>query len=330
MERVVLIGAGGFGECWREPLESVSDQLTVIGIVDPDPEARSGGRRHYGLGPDAAVAELEDELSAWKPTIVIDSSPFPHRSGNVGKAFAAGADVLAAKPLGVSLEQARHMVTAAASARRELVVAQQMRYFPCFLALRDLITGGRLGRLRAVRIRMALDGRGWEPGTHWRLGLEQPLLHEAGIHHFDLMRWVLSSELTLGSLVSWNPPWSPFTGDATVTGLLRTAENVPVVYEATFAPAEDAEGVRFDSGWEIVTDQATVRVDNGGLFLDGRPVEGVAVQDEPVPLEVLNTSLLHTWLTCRQQGTSPPFTGEDNLRSMALLDRALELAGAGT
>lgn len=329
MERVVLIGVGGFGECWRKPLESSSDQLTVVGVVDPDAEARASGQRHYGLEPDAAIPELGDELSEWKPTIVIDSSPFPHRLDNVSKAFAAGADVLAAKPLGVSLEQARHMVTEAAAARRELVVAQQMRYFPCFLALRDLINSGRLGRLRVVRIRMALDGRGWEPGMHWRLGLEHPLLHEAGVHHFDLMRWVLASELAVGSLVSWNPPWSPFSGDATVTGLLRTAENVPVVYEATFAPAEDEEAVRFDSGWEIVTDQATVRVNNGGLFLNGRPVEDVVVQDEPVPLEVLNTSLLKTWLACRQEGTSPPFTGEDNLRSMALLDRALELAGAG-
>lgn len=327
MERVVLLGSGGFGRCWEPPLQAFREQLQVVGIVEPDAPERQRSSKLYALDATATAEVLKDELERWQPTLVLDSSPFRNRGANLEKVFAVGADALVAKPMGSSLDDAERAVALAEESGRQLAVAQQMRYFPCFLTLRQLITTGSLGRLFAVRVSMALDGRGWEPGTAWRLGLEQPLLHEAGIHHFDLMRWCLDDELDVEGLAAWNPPWSPFTGDATVSGLLRTAGGVPVVYEATFAPAPQQEAVRFDSGWEIVSERGTVRVIDGEVLLDGRPVGNTTRHDEPIPLTDLNTALLDEWLSHRRAGTSAPFCGRDNLQSMKLLDQALDLAG---
>ncbi|MFB6718602.1 Gfo/Idh/MocA family protein [Kribbella sp. NPDC056345] len=325
MERVVLIGTGGFGQCWEPALTTLSEYFQVVGVVEPDDGERARSAKLYQLPDPRAVAALP-LLARWQPTLVIDSSPFRHRLANAEAAFAAGADFIGAKPLGISLTEAEQIIDAGQSAGRRVAVAQQMRYFPCFLALRRLLQSGDLGSIRSVRVRMALDGRGWAPGTDWRLELDQPLLREAAIHHFDLLRWCLSTEMTVVALAAWNPPWSPFTGDASVTGLLRTEAGAPIVYDATFAPAPDQTPVRFDSGWDVVCDGGRVVVHEGALSVDGQLVEPTSPQAEPVPLEILNEDLLRVWLDCKTADAVPPFSGADNLHSMTLLEQALRLA----
>jgi predicted dehydrogenase len=200
-----------------------------------------------------------------------------------------------------------------------------MRYFPCFLMLRDLLAGRAYGAVRAVEIRMALDGRGWRPGTEWRLPMAQPLLLEAAIHHFDLIRWCLGTEVDDVAAAAWNPPWSPFHGGATVAALLRTRGGVPVTYGATFAPAPGEAPVRFDSGWRVVCDEAVITVHDGGVYVDGVETPTRSTPD-PVSLDALNLALFNVWLDARAEGVTVPFSGEDNLASMAILDRALRSA----
>jgi predicted dehydrogenase len=256
---------------------------------------------------------------------MIDSSPFPHRRANAAWAFAAGLDLLAAKPLGGSLAEARDIVRAARRHHRHVAVAQQMRYFPCFIMLRDMLARRAYGAVRAVEIRMALDGRGWRPGMQWRLSMTQPLLLEAAIHHFDLIRWCLGTEVDDVAAAAWNPHWSPFDGGATVAALMRTCEGVPVTYGATFAPGPGEALVRFDSGWRVTCDEAVITVHDGGVYVDGVETQTRSTPD-PVSLDGLNLELFNVWLDARANGVDAPFSGEDNLASMAILDRALRSA----
>lgn len=325
-ERLILVGTGGFGRCWQAAIAARPDRVEVVGIVEPDDEERGRARQHFGLPDHRAITRADGRLKRLDATFAIDSSPFFHRRANAEAVFGAGADLLAAKPLSGSFADAEAIVRAASAHSRSVAVAQQMRYFPAFLELRRLLQAGTYGRVRAVEIEMALDGRGWRPGTEWRLTLDHPLLLEAGIHHFDLLRWTLATEVDVVDAVEWNPPWSPFACGATVSAILRTTGDVPVVYSATFAPRPEQTPVRFDSGWRVVCEDALLTVVDGGLFVDGRPTT-VASTPEPVPLEDLNDMVLETWLTARADGRPPPFDGADNLCSMAVLDRAVRAVG---
>jgi predicted dehydrogenase len=321
-DRVVLVGAGGFGETWWPALAAFRDRVDVVAVVDPDETTRTRAAARFAVPAGHCASRLDrDLLRDSGASVVIDSSPPPYRAENVVTGLAHGAHVLAAKPLGRSLAEASALVSAAATPGA-LAVVQQMRYFPCFTELRRLVTGGEYGPVVAASVRMALDGRGWVPGTAWRLRMDHPLLVEAGIHHFDLLRWCLGAELTVSGAVEWNPPWSPFRVGASVTALLTTEAGTPVRYDATFAPHPDAAPVRFDSGWEVVCRDALITVVNGGVYVDGTPTE-VGPTDEPVPLEDLNQVLFAEWLAARDAGVAPPFTGADNLRSVALLDQAI-------
>ncbi|MEU9509342.1 Gfo/Idh/MocA family oxidoreductase [Micromonospora sp. NPDC048170] len=323
MEKVVLVGAGGFGRCWWPGLTG-SDDFEVVAVVEPDDRDREAAAAHFGLAPDRCLLPESGDWSTLGASMMIDSSPFPFHRANADRALAAGLDILVAKPVAPTAADATAMVEAAERAGRRIAVAQQMRYFPCFLALREVITAGVVGEPVAVTIRMALDGRGWTPGMQWRLAMAHPLLLEAGIHHLDLVRWCVG-EITDVAAVSWNPPWSPFTnGDATVSAVLRTEGGVAVDYRGDFAPAAGHPAVRFDSGWDVVCTGGTVIVRDGGLFIDGEQYKDVSTTAEPVSLEELNAALLAAWVEAGGTGTEVPFSGRDNLRSMAALQAAID------
>ena len=325
MERIVLVGTGGFGRCWRSTLAARGQSVEVVGVIEPDPSERARAIRDFQLSSDRALAHIDGLSHRLGADAAIDSSPFKYRRYNATMLFAAGIDLLAAKPLSGSLADAQAIVQMAREGSRSVAVAQQMRYFPCFLALQRLLTLQAFGAVRAVDVQMALDGREWTPGRSWRLKMQHPLLLEAGIHHFDLLRWCLSTEIAEVSAVESNPPWSSFKNGATVVAVLRSVNAVPITYEATFAPAIDQVPIRFDSGWRVVCDDATITVVDGGIFVDGKPTE-IKSSSQPVSLEVLNDALFDAWLTARSSGAHAPFHGEDNLHSMAVVDKAIRSA----
>lgn len=327
-ERVVLVGTGGFGETWWPALVESADRLQVIAVVDPDQASRGKAADRFGVAPDHTSASLDGSLlRAIGATVVIDSSPAVHRRIHALMSLERGIHMLVAKPLGLSLGEASDIVAASRAAGGSVAVAQQMRYFPCFVALRRMLAESRYGPLVSVSVEMALDGRGWVPGTQWRLAMDHPLLLEAGIHHFDLLRWCLGTELRVVGGVEWNPPWSPFRAGASVSILLRTEGGVPVAYNATFAPSAHATPVRFDSGWRIECGDACLTVADGAIYVDGL-LSGPAASEGPVPLEQLNRELLAEWLSARAAGMPSPFDGSDNLRSMAVLEQAVKAVEA--
>lgn len=325
--RVLMVGAGGFGGCWW-PALSGDPRFRVVGVVEPDEQHRAAAGAHFGLSPGRLLRPGEGCWDALGATLMIDSSPFPHHLSNLRRAAAAGLDAIFAKPMASSIDEATTMVRLMTRSQLELAVAQQMRYFPCFLALRRALADRVAGAPVAVRVRMALDGRGWEPGTEWRLAMRHPLLLEASIHHFDLLRWVFGTEFGHVAAHTWNPVWSPFAGDATAVVQLRGEAGVRVDYAATFAPAPDEAPVRFDSGWDVFCESGVLRVRDGDLLLDDRVLHA-ADRPDPVSLEELNSALLEDWHAARAEGRPVAFDGADNLASLRLVAQAIEAAEAG-
>ena len=67
-------------------------------------------------------------------------------------AAAAGKHVLCEKPLALGAAEAESMVTACATAGVVLYEAFMYRFHPSWLAVQDLVAGGRIGELRAVDV----------------------------------------------------------------------------------------------------------------------------------------------------------------------------------
>ena len=117
-------------------------------------------------------------------------------------ALEAGLHVLVEKPFTETLEQARALERLAEDLKRVLLVSQNYRWFPAPVLARRLLHDGTLGRLVACY----LDFHFYF-GTGYRyFFLEEPLLSDMAIHHFDTLRFVLDDEPVEVSCHSWAEP----------------------------------------------------------------------------------------------------------------------------
>lgn len=141
--RIAVVGAGLIG---RRHIGLVRDDrgCELVSVVDPDPAARSG----HGVPGHADIARM---LADARPEGVIVASPNRHHAGHVLCCVEAGIPVLVEKPLADSLADATTMVEAAESAGVPLLVGHHRRHSPLLAAARDVVRGGRLGRLVAVQ-----------------------------------------------------------------------------------------------------------------------------------------------------------------------------------
>jgi predicted dehydrogenase len=118
-------------------------------------------------------------------------------------ALAAGKHVLCEKPLANSVDEARAMVTAAATARSSGVLAMcgyNYRRVPAVALMRDLVDAGRVGEIRHVRAVYLQD---WIVDPQfplvWRLRREvagSGALGDIGAHIVDLTQYVTGQRIT--------------------------------------------------------------------------------------------------------------------------------------
>ncbi|MDQ3380682.1 MAG: Gfo/Idh/MocA family oxidoreductase [Actinomycetota bacterium] len=120
------------------------------------------------------------------------------------EALESGLHCLIEKPFASTLADAHLVVERAASSGRVVMVSQQYRHRAGARTVAQLIETGALGRIGAayVNISSELATRGFQHE------MEEPLLWDMAIHHFDLMRGILGLEPARIQATSSNPTWS--------------------------------------------------------------------------------------------------------------------------
>jgi 1,5-anhydro-D-fructose reductase (1,5-anhydro-D-mannitol-forming) len=163
---------------------------------DPDHASRAAsetGGPSLAAELGVAYAESYEDALNWGPDgVVVCSENAGHRR-LVEIAARAGAHVLCEKPIATTLEDARAMIDACASAGVNLMIAFPVRFSSAFGALKQAVDDGSLGTVLAVtgtnNGRIPLDQRGW---------FVDPLLAGGGslmdhtVHVADLLDSLLS------------------------------------------------------------------------------------------------------------------------------------------
>jgi predicted dehydrogenase len=119
--------------------------VTLLAADDNPARANATSRRL------AVRVSTVDELFASAPDAVVLACPLAERRALVQRAAAAGAHVLCQQPLAVDETDGAAMVTACARAGVGLVMNDAARHGPAFDALRQLVSGGRLGPVLIVQ-----------------------------------------------------------------------------------------------------------------------------------------------------------------------------------
>lgn len=206
--RLGMVG-GGFdsviGETHRLAFQADGLFELVAGAFSISPEVAAETGRSLFVSEDriypsyAVMAERESERADRIDAVVIATPPPVHADAAIAF-LQRGFDVICEKPLTKTLADAVRLKEAVEASGRVFVLTHCYSGFPMPRLARELVAGGRLGRIRMVEAEFAggAPGVALEPADpaarHWRFRAgsmgREAILGEVGTHAYHLARYV--------------------------------------------------------------------------------------------------------------------------------------------
>ncbi|MFN9269685.1 MAG: Gfo/Idh/MocA family protein [Planctomycetaceae bacterium] len=173
MLRIGIIGLGFMGMTHFEAARRLKGaRVAAFATRDPKKLAGDWTSIQGNFGPRGERIDLKKlkvtpyadhrELIADPQIDLVDVClPNDQHEQVVCEALKAGKHVLVEKPIAVDLKAADRMVAAAAKARRMLLVAHVLPFFPEFKYVVETVRSGRFGKLRAAHFRRVICTPDW-------------------------------------------------------------------------------------------------------------------------------------------------------------------------
>lgn len=241
--RIILVGLGARAQFWMRVIAENPD-CTIVGLVDPSEAARDRALAQWPGAIAAADVSLLGQIDA---DAVLLATPPGGREAQMQAACAARLPILAEKPLADSVALAARYVEMAEQAGVPLMVGLNFRFLPVTQQAMRLMDE-TVGAPEFARFTYERWRDGWKPNFNkYPLTMDQPMLWEQSIHHFDLMRYVYKSEPVSVFGKTFNPSWSMYRDDANVSALIEFANGVTVNYQGLWQSNWQAPGFQWRS-----------------------------------------------------------------------------------
>lgn len=329
-KKCLQVGAGGFG--WHMWINQVypdfADRMEVVGLVDTNPEVLARAAERLGLPQDQcfdAMDEAFDRVEADFCAVVVP--PWHHKEAVV-RAAEKGMDVISEKPIADTPADVRDIRQAVEETGVKMAVIQNYRYTPRMLAFREALHGGGLGRINYVFARFAANYIPYGKWGAFRHEMQNPLLIEGSVHHFDMIRNLTGEDCETIAGSAWNPEGSSFKGDCIGLFTMTFTGGVRAMYEGNLVTAGD-ENVWYKEYYRAECEKGAVEVGADGVVWIKRTGE----EPEEVPHAAAEPTghhpILRSFLDWLEGGPEPETSLRDNVNSMAMIFAALDAANEG-
>jgi predicted dehydrogenase len=189
--KVGVIGIGEVGSGHARLFKTFPGKAELVAVCDLDearvrPMAKEWGAVYY--------AKIEEFLATDIDAVSIASPQKYHRDAAVAAAQ-AGKHILLEKPMAMTVEESDQIIKACAKADVKLMLGFTHRFHSELRRAKELIDGGRLGRISMGVDSMCFSGHGWKM-WNWRKELSGggPMIRD-GVHAVDRLRWLIGSEI---------------------------------------------------------------------------------------------------------------------------------------
>jgi predicted dehydrogenase len=192
---VGFIGCGRAGAELHLPALNGLTGIEVVALCDVEPSRLQPLAKHYGV--EGAYTHYQELLSDRDVDLVAVCVPGALREEILFDAFDSGKHVFVEKPLALSTRDARRTLRASAAGKGKVFVGHNLRCHRLVEECRDFIRSGALGPIELVSSLWSTDLARNRGLPSWRQKLETGggVVFEMGIHHFDLIEWLLSDRL---------------------------------------------------------------------------------------------------------------------------------------
>ncbi len=320
-----VIGASTIGREWMVPAINAQPDSMVAALASSDPER---GRRYADeLGIPTVYSSLTDLLSDAAIDAVYISTTNEWHEPQTLAAVAAGKHVLCEKPLALSLEGARTMVAAAATAGVVMGTNHHLRNAATHRTIRELIQAGAIGQPLAARVFHAVH-----LPTHlqgWRIDRPDAgggVILDITVHDADTLRFALRDEVAEVTAMTASQGMGRAGLEDAVMGVMRFRDGVIAQFHDAFTAPHASTGL------EVHGTEGSIY---GRDVMTQRPIGAVTIfrngGEEAVPVE--HENLYKRSVRCfnaamRGEG-EPAATGADGIRSLAVALAVRESAQQG-
>ncbi len=309
--RVAIIGTGEMGRRHAEAWHRLGAEVVV--------HSRSA-ERGRAFASEHGVRSVTEPAEVLAAADVVDiCTPTDTHATLAHWAAGAGLHVVCEKPLARSAAEGQTMIDACVDAGVGLCVAQVQRYLPAYVAARDAVAAGRIGRPKEFTFFRQVESPG--PQT-WFADLARSggVLVDLAIHDLDYARWVAGEVGEVaGSTAPRADPGSPLRSTATLTHVDGVTTRIEAVW--------DVPGTALRSTFELAGDEGVLRYDSAPTqILTDRTGAVVYADDGSVDPFVEQFAEFVTTFT---GGVEPRVTAEDGLVALAIALAGEESARTG-
>jgi scyllo-inositol 2-dehydrogenase (NADP+) len=158
--KVGIVGLGRSGwDIHAQTLKKLKSCYNVVAVADASPDRCHEAVRELGC---RAFADLAALLSESDVELVVIASPSHLHTTQVLQALGRGKHVVCEKPMALSSAAADQMIGASIRAKRLLAVFNNMRYWPDFRKVQEVVASGRLGRIVQIKRTAQRFSRRWD------------------------------------------------------------------------------------------------------------------------------------------------------------------------
>ena len=319
--KVIQLGVAGFGNTWRHTLSTTPD-VEIAALVDVDGDALKDAAQILDVPDERCILRPDKTDEAWtdmEADVVIDSTPQLHHYTNAMQVFASGKHLVVVKPMSNAWETGVAMVEEAEKCGRKMVVAQQLRFHPVIVKIREMVQSGALGQVGYIHQDAFFARKGYS-GSYPQ---PYPLLVQGSIHFFDYLRWVLDQDAVAVWADCWNPSWTEGEGMRCAYVTFEMSGGCRVCYRGI---ATDADHTNWTCNWRIEGEKGILKVVDDRVFFNDAEVnvaweDGTDISDLNLP--VLNKIIFANFANYLEQGDEPGFSGRNNLGSLEMVFGAI-------
>ena len=326
----IVVGCGGRGGYWtNKVLAEMTDKIEVVGLADIDREALQKGAETHGLSDSALFEDAAEAMATLEADFVLISTPPWVHEENVRAACEHDLAILMEKPIADTLDASVRIKKMVDRASIPCVVVQNYRYSRFMRAFREAVHDGGLGRLGYIIARFAADynaPKTW--GQRFRHEMENALLIEGSVHHFDMIRNISGRDCEEIFGYGWIPPWADFKGDCAGLYVMELTDGAFASYEGSCATTG------YENQWhheyyraECEGGAVVVGADNIVKIL--RMDRETEVVRQPTKLPEAGEAIVLEFLKYLATGTPSQTAIADNIKSVGMIFAAIECARTG-
>ena len=268
MIHVAIIGAGNISSAHIRAYEAFPDRCKIVAIVDIQPGKAAASAASHGL--DAEALESYEGLLGRDDIHLVSICTPPFTHAELAEALLRdGKHVLVEKPMAASLAECDRMIRAAQESDKVLSVVAQNRFRDPIMQLKQLLDGGKIGRV----VHAQVDSYWWRGHCYydlWWRGLWAkegggPTLNHA-VHHIDMLGWMMGLPAKVSAMLSNAAHDNAEVEDISVAALQYPGGAMAQVTSSVIHHGEEqqivfqGERARISAPWKVYASRS---LDNG-------------------------------------------------------------------